>query len=145
MSIQAVKAVEIGIGTRAATLPGSEVHDEIEWSADPAGGGRFTRPTNRAGGLEGGVTNGEDLVIGGTMKPISTLARPLRSVNLDDKSSAEAGYERSDVCAVPACAVIAESAVAFCLADAALEAFGGDTLADFVAHHQLVRARQRAT
>lgn len=136
MSIQAVKAVEIGIGVQNAMLAGSQVHDEIHWE-----NGRYARPTNRAGGLEGGVTNGADLIVHGTMKPISTLAKPLASVNIDDKSPALAGYERSDVCAVPACAVIAEAVVAFCLADAAIESYGGDTVENFRANHQ--QAMQR--
>jgi chorismate synthase len=84
------------------------------------------------GGLEGGVTNGADLLMSATMKPISTLARPLASVDVRDKQASVAGYERSDICAVPACGVIAEAAVAFCLADAALEAWGGDTMADLL-------------
>lgn len=136
MSIQAVKAVEIGIGVRNAMLPGSQVHDEIQF-AD----GHFVRPTNRAGGLEGGITNGAELIVHGTMKPISTLAKPLMSVNIDDKSPALAGYERSDICAVPACAVIAEAAVAFCLADAAIESYGGDTIEDFRSNHKRVIER----
>jgi chorismate synthase len=142
MSIQAVKAVEIGIGARAGEVLGSEAHDEIRFdeSARSNGSGGFIRKTNRAGGLEGGITNGAPLVVRGTMKPISTLAKPLESVDMDSKQPSRAAYERSDVCAVPACAVIAEAAVAFTLAEAALETYGGDTIADVVhAHEQLVR------
>jgi chorismate synthase len=142
MSIQAVKAVEIGIGTKAGDVFGSEAHDEIRFDERHRanGSGGFIRKTNRAGGLEGGITNGAPLVVRGTMKPISTLAKPLESVDMDTKQPSRAAYERSDVCAVPACAVIAEGCVAFALADAALESYAGDTLGDFVrAHEQLVR------
>ncbi|MFO0726744.1 MAG: chorismate synthase [Myxococcota bacterium] len=138
MSIPAVKAVEIGNGAEAGKLPGSQVHDEIIF--DPAhrknGSGGFARRTNRAGGLEAGVTNGAELVVHGTMKPIATLGKPLETVSLDDKHPAPATYERSDVCAVPACAVIAEAAVAFCVADAVLESYGGDTMNDVVSAHR---------
>lgn len=138
MSIHAVKAVEIGLGVESGHRPGSAVHDEIAFDANQrrSGSGGFLRRTNHAGGLEGGVTNGAELLVRGTMKPIATLARPLPSVNLDDKRAEPAAYERSDVCAVPACAVIAEAAVAFCLADAVLEAYGGDTMEDVLAQHR---------
>ncbi|MCK6550254.1 chorismate synthase [Myxococcota bacterium] len=137
MSIQAVKAVELGLGTKAGDVLGSEAHDAIEFDASARGNGAggFTRPTNRAGGVEGGITNGQPIVVRGTMKPISTLAKPLHSVEFHSKESAPAAYERSDTAAVLACAVIAEAAVAWTLADAALEAFGGDTLEDFVRAH----------
>lgn len=146
MSIQAVKAVEIGLGARAGDVLGSEAHDEIRYDQDARenGAGGFLRTTNRAGGLEGGVTNGQEIVVKGTMKPISTLARPLESVDIATKATSLAAYERSDVCAVPACAVIAESAVAVCLADAALEVYGGDTLQDFQAAHAHLIARYAA-
>jgi chorismate synthase len=125
MSVQAVKAVEIGAGVTAATSPGSAVQDEIGYDA---GKKRFTRPTNRAGGVEGGITNGEDVVIRGYLKPISTLRRPLTTADLKTKLEVRAAYERSDVCVVPAGGVAAEAMVAFILAQAFLEKFGGDTL-----------------
>jgi chorismate synthase len=125
MSIQAVKGVEIGLGFGVAGRRGSEVHDEILWEGD-----RVRRPTNRAGGLEGGITNGEPLVVRGAKKPISTLGKRLRSIDLRTKEPDEAGYERSDICALPAASVIAEAVVCFELADAFLERFGADTLAE---------------
>ena len=133
MSIPAIKAVGFGVGPAAGELPGSSVHDEIV--AGPASGTvpGISRPTNRAGGLEGGVTNGEDIRVTAVMKPISTLMNPLRSVDLHTMKPAEAAIERSDVCAVPAAAVVGEAMVALTLARAALEKFGGDTVADFVA------------
>lgn len=142
MSIQAVKAVEIGIGVENGVVFGSEAHDEIVYDlgAHPTAGG-YGRSTNRAGGVEGGTTNGQPVVVHGTMKPISTLATPLASVDVRTHDESKAGYERSDVCAVPACGVIAEAAVAFTLADAALEAYGGDTLEDFRRAHQEVLKR----
>lgn len=124
-SIQAVKGVEFGDGFALAGRPGSEAHDEITLEE-----GRLSRPTNRAGGLEGGITNGSPLVVRAAMKPIATLRRPLRSVDLDAREEAEAAFERSDVCAVPAAAVVGEAMVALVLADAALEKFGGDSLAE---------------
>jgi chorismate synthase len=138
MAVPAVKAVEFGIGVQAGDVLGSEAHDAIAHQAARAadGSGGYLRRTNRAGGLEGGITNGAAVVIRATMKPISTLARPLESVDVRTKQASLAGYERSDVCAVPACAVIAEAAVAFCLADAALEAYGADTVGDFKAAHR---------
>jgi chorismate synthase len=128
MSIPAIKAVGIGIGPDAAFRPGSQVHDEI-LSGDPST--RVTglaRPTNNAGGLEGGVTNGEDLRVSGYMKPISTLMKPLRSVDLATMTESPAAIERSDVCAVPAAAVVGEAMVALVLADALLERFGADSV-----------------
>jgi chorismate synthase len=138
MSIQAVKAVEIGLGVKLGDVLGSEAHDEIAFDAHDRtnGSGGFERKTNRAGGLEGGITNGAPLIVKATMKPISTLAKPLESVDMDTKQPSRAAYERSDVCAVPACAVIAEACVAHCLADAALETYGGDTIDDFKRAHQ---------
>ncbi len=127
MSIPAVKAVAIGAGVRASSLPGSEVHDEIGY--DEAGR-QFTRHTNRAGGLEGGITNGEELRVRGHLKPISTLRRALRSVDIDTKEEEAAAFERSDVTAVPAAGVIAESMVALVLASAMREKFGGDSLGE---------------
>lgn len=125
MSLQAVKALEIGTGVANATAWGSEVHDEIGYDRKRR---RFTRPTNHAGGLEGGITNGEDIRVRGYLKPISTLRRPLRSVNLKTKQPVKAAYERSDVCVVPAAGVAAEAMVALVLARAVREKFGGDTL-----------------
>jgi chorismate synthase len=125
MSIPAVKAVEIGSGVTAATSYGSEVQDEIAYDAARRA---FVRPTNRAGGLEGGITNGEEIVVRGYLKPVSTLRRPLRTADLVTKESVQAAYERSDVCVVPAAGVAAEAMVAFVLAQALLEKFGGDTV-----------------
>jgi chorismate synthase len=129
MSIPAIKAVGLGIGPEAAARPGSRVHDEIVLDPDDHGATGLARPTNNAGGLEGGVTNGQDLRISAFMKPISTLMKPLRSVDLATMSSSPAAIERSDVCAVPAAAVVGEAMVALVLADALLERFGGDSLA----------------
>jgi len=135
MSIPAIKAVAIGEGVDGARRPGSQVHDEIVADATAAAAGRpiLKRPTNRAGGLEGGVTNGEELRVTGFMKPIATLMKPLRSVDLQTLEESPAAIERSDVCAVPAAAVVAEAMVALVLADALLERFGGDSMADLVA------------
>lgn len=128
MSIPAVKGVEIGLGFGTARIPGSHVHDEIEPAPGRARAGNVRRPTNRAGGLEGGMTTGEPLVVRVAMKPISTLMRPLATVDVADGSSAKATAERSDVTAVPAMGVIAEAMAALVLADAMLEKFGGDSL-----------------
>jgi chorismate synthase len=129
MSIPAIKGVGVGLGPEAAARPGSRVHDEIV--ADEA---RemipVTRPTNNAGGLEGGVTNGEDLRVSAWMKPIATLMKPLRSVDLATLTESAAAIERSDVCAVPAAAVVGEAMVALTLADALVEKFGGDSVAE---------------
>jgi chorismate synthase len=132
MCIHAIKAVGIGIGPEAAIRPGSRVHDEIVPSAD---NGMPARPTNNAGGLEGGVTNGEDIRVVGFMKPISTLMKPLRSVDLATMTESPAAIERSDVCAVPAAAVVGEAMVAFVLADAFLEKFGGDSIEEIERHY----------
>jgi chorismate synthase len=123
MSIQAIKGVEIGLGFAAATLPGSQVHDEIF-----AGEGGFKRGSNNAGGLEAGMTNGQNLVLRAAMKPIATLYQPLRSVSLESGQAAQAAVERSDICAVPAAAVVGEAVTAFELAAAFLEKFGGDSI-----------------
>jgi chorismate synthase len=125
MSVHAVKAVEIGSGVRNAGLRGSEVHDEIVGRAD---GGGFIRETNRAGGLEGGITNGEEVRVRGYMKPISTLRRPLRSVDIETKEESSAAFERSDITAVPAAGVIGEAMLAIVLANAMREKFGGDSI-----------------
>ncbi len=128
MCIPAIKAVAIGDGVYAAHAPGSAVHDEIVVRATGSDEVSLARPTNRAGGLEGGVTNGEDVRVTGYMKPISTLMQPLRSVDLTTLEDAPATIERSDVCAVPAASIVAEAMVAFVLADAFLDRFGGDSL-----------------
>jgi chorismate synthase len=125
MSVPAVKAVSIGAGVEAASLPGSEVHDEIGYDGEQR---RFTRPTNRAGGLEGGITNGEELRVRGFLKPIATLRRALSSVDIETKEEERAAFERSDVTAVPAAGVIGEAMVALVLASAMREKFGGDSL-----------------
>jgi chorismate synthase len=131
MGIQAVKAVEIGDGLALARLRGSQAHDEIVREEQG-----LRRETNRAGGIEAGVSNGEPIVVRSAMKPLPTLMRPLRSVDLETGEPAEALVERSDVAAVEALAVVAEAVVAFELARAAREKFGGDSLADFVAAHR---------
>ncbi len=130
MSLQAVKAVELGRGVTAAQSLGSVVHDPIGYSAEGEsanGHTRFTRAGNNAGGIEGGVSNGEEIVVRGYLKPISTLRRPLESVNYKTRESTKASYERSDVCVVPAAGVAAEAMVAFVLAQLALQKFGGDS------------------
>jgi chorismate synthase len=129
MSIPAIKAVGVGIGPEAAYRPGSRVHDEIV-PGSPDRVPPIARPTNNAGGLEGGVTNGEDLRVSAWMKPISTLMKPLRSVDLATMTESPAAIERSDVCAVPAAAVVGEAMVALVLADALMEKFGGDSVAE---------------
>jgi chorismate synthase len=125
MSLQAVKAVEIGTGIESAVSLGSTVHDPIDYDRE---GHRFTRPVNHAGGLEGGIANGEDLVVRGYLKPISTLRRPLPSVHMETKEVVKAAYERSDVCVVPAAGVAAEAMVALTVARSFLEKFGGDSI-----------------
>jgi chorismate synthase len=145
MSIQAVKGVDLGIGFAGAVKPGSEVHDPIVRDpAKPRSGG-IGRASNRAGGLEGGVTTGEPLVVRGAMKPISTLRKPLASVDLRDGTVGDAAVERSDVCAVPAAGVVAESMVALVLADALLEKFGGDSMGELMRNMEgyLDHLRQR--
>jgi chorismate synthase len=140
MSLQAVKAVEIGVGVSAATSPGSQVHDEIGNSrqkkddAPPFTG--FTRKHNHAGGVEGGISNGEDILVRGYLKPISTLRRPLESVDFATREPVKAAYERSDVCVVPAAGVAAEAMVALTLARCALEKFGGDSVTETVRNFQ---------
>ena len=124
MSIQAIKGVEVGAGFGAANRPGSQVHDEIYWSKKDG----FYRKTNMAGGIEGGISNGEPITLRAAMKPIPTLMKPLRSADIMSKKPFKAGVERSDVCAVPAAGVVAEAAVAFEIASAMIEKFGGDSL-----------------
>ena len=136
-SIPAIKGVEFGLGFQAAKLPGSHVHDEIK--LDPSAG--FTRASNNAGGLEGGMTTGMPLIVTCAMKPIPTLMNPLQTVDLDTLEPVEASKERSDVCAVPACAVVAEGEVAFALANAYLEKFGHDNMADIRANIAAYRER----
>lgn len=143
MSIQAMKAVEVGLGADAGRLPGSAVHDEII----PAPQGarlRYARPTNRAGGIEGGVSNGEPVVVRVTMKPIPTLLRPLRSMDMRTGEVIEAGYERSDVTSVPAASVVAQAVVAFVLAQAVLEKFGGDSLGELLRNYEGYLAQVQA-
>ena len=132
VAIQAFKGVEFGLGFEAGRRPGSQVHDEIGY--DPAAKNSpslgFTRGTNNAGGLEGGMTNGKPVVVRGAMKPISTLGKPLKSIDLNTKETAEAGWERSDISAISAASVIMENVVAFEIAKALLEKFGGDSLTE---------------
>ncbi len=129
MSIQAVKAVEIGRGVVAAESFGSAVHDPIHYAGEATGQPtRFTRPQNNAGGLEGGVSNGEDIVVRGYLKPISTLRKPLESVRFDTREHTSASYERSDICVVPAAGVVAEAMVALTIASLAQQKFGGDSM-----------------
>jgi chorismate synthase len=129
MSLQAVKAVEIGSGVAAAFSPGSQVHDEIGYSGT-AGFTPFSRAHNNAGGIEGGISNGEDIRVRGYLKPISTLRRPLQSVDFSTREPVKAAYERSDVCVVPAAGVAAEAMVALTLSRCALEKFGGDSMTE---------------
>jgi chorismate synthase len=135
MSIPAVKGVEIGIGFESSRRPGSEVHDEIELQANRARTGNVKRRTNRAGGLEGGITTGEPLIVRVGMKPISTLMRPLGTVDFATSTPAAATAERSDVTAVPALGVIAEAMVCFIVAQAMLEKFGGDSVEETKRNH----------
>jgi len=129
MSLQAVKAVEIGSGVTAAYSPGSAVHDEIGYGGKE-GFTAFTRPRNNAGGIEGGTSNGQDIRVRGYLKPISTLRRPLQSVDFSTREPVKAAYERSDVCVVPAAGVAAEAMVALTLAQCALNKFGGDSMTE---------------
>jgi chorismate synthase len=147
MAVQAIKGVEIGMGFEAARRLGSEVHDAIHFdqseSDQPHLG--FTRPTNHAGGLEAGMTNGQPLVVRAAKKPISTLRKPLASINLETKQPEEAEYERSDVCAVPAASVIIENVVAFEIGRALIDKFGGDSVAEMQARFAIFQelARKR--
>jgi len=136
MSIPAIKAVEMGDGARVAGGPGSEAHDEIGY-----GDGAFRRDSDHAGGLEGGMTTGQTLRMRAFMKPLSTLMRPLGTVDVVTKQAAEAFRERSDVCAVPAAGVVAEQMVAYVVAAEMQRSFGGDTVGDFVAAVDAYRAR----
>jgi chorismate synthase len=146
MSIPAIKAVGIGRGHEVAMLPGSRIHDEILPAQTRASstGVALARPTNNAGGLEGGITNGQDIRVSAYMKPIATLMKPLRSVDLATMEVSPATIERSDVCAVPAAAVVAEAMVAIVLADALTEKFGGDSLDELIENWKAFRARTSA-
>ena len=147
MAVQAIKGVEIGLGFEAARRRGSQVHDPVQYDASRRDGPTlgYVRPTNNAGGLEAGMTNGQPLVVRACMKPISTLAQPLESVNLATKQPESAAYERSDVCAVPAASVIVENVVAFEVARALVEKFGNDSLQEMKTRwdlfHRLARER----
>jgi chorismate synthase len=145
MSIPAIKGVGVGMGAMVASVPGSHVHDEI-LPGNPASATAVgvSRPTNNAGGLEGGVTNGEDLRVSAFMKPIATLMTPLRSVDLTTMAESPAAIERSDVCAVPAAAVVGEAMVSIVLADAAIEKFGGDTVDEMVRNCRAFRDKTAA-
>jgi len=141
MSIQAIKGVEVGAGFGAANKPGSEVHDEIFWNRKQG----FTRRTNMAGGIEGGISNGEAIILRAAMKPIPTLYKPLRSVDMVTKKPFKASIERSDACAVPAAGVVAEAAAAVEVASALIEKFGGDSIDEmkrnYLAYDKLLKAR----
>jgi chorismate synthase len=147
MAVQAIKGVEIGLGFEAARRRGSKVHDPIQYDESQSDSPNlgYTRPTNNAGGLEAGMTNGQPLVIRAAKKPISTLAKPLESINLATKEKQDAQYERSDVCAVSAASVIVENVVAFEIACAVVDKFGGDSLAEMKARYDLYlkMARER--
>jgi chorismate synthase len=138
MSIQAIKGVEIGLGFGAARVSGSNVHDPIHYDAEKRA---FHRPTNRAGGLEGGITNGMPVVVRGAMKPIATLKKALASVDVRTKEAYEAAFERSDVCAVAAASVVGEAMVCIVLADALLEKFGGDSMRELLRNVEGYRAQ----
>jgi chorismate synthase len=143
MSLQAVKAVEIGSGVESARSFGSVVHDEIGYKKNNERFTGFTRASNHAGGIEGGVSNGQDILVRGYLKPISTLRRPLGSVDFATREPVKAAYERSDVCVVPAAGVAAEAMVALTLARCALEKFGGDSITEtqrnFAGYRQQLR------
>lgn len=147
MAVQAIKGVEIGLGFEAARRKGSQVHDPIHFDESQRNTTNlgYTRPTNNAGGLEAGMTNGQPLIVRAAKKPISTLRKPLESVNLNTKEAEAAQYERSDVCAVSAASVIVESVVAFEVATALCEKFGNDSLAEMLARWDLFQrmARER--
>jgi chorismate synthase len=147
MAVQAIKGVEIGLGFQAARLPGSQVHDPIVYDAEQQAANHlgYTRPTNNAGGLEAGMTNGQPLIVRAAKKPISTLRQPLDSVNLTTRQPESAQYERSDVCALSAASVIIENVVAFEVARALVEKFGNDSFAEIQARFELFQrmARER--
>ena len=141
MSIQAMKGVEIGMGFEAARRFGSEVHDDIYY--EPGGAG-FFRKTNNAGGLEGGITNGQPIVLRVAMKPISTLYNPKKSVDIETKEAFDATVERSDICTVPAAGVVGEAVIAFEMANAMMEKFGGDSLEEMKRNYDAYQASVRA-
>jgi chorismate synthase len=145
MGTQAFKAVEIGMGKDVAFLPGSKVHDEIGFDPSKRDGLTlgFVRKSNNAGGLEGGMTNGQPVVVRGAKKPIATLMKPLESVDLNTKESSKAAYERSDACAVPAASVIMENVVAFEIARAFVEKFAGDSMTELRANYDNYLATAR--
>jgi chorismate synthase len=136
MSLQAVKAVELGRGVTAASSAGSKVHDAIAYAEGEGSFTKFTREHNNAGGIEGGISNGEDLVVRGYLKPISTLRRPLASVAFETREATKAAYERSDVCVVPAAGVAGEAMVALTVARLVVEKFGGDSLRELQRNFQ---------
>ena len=140
VSIHAVKAAEIGDGWEAARRRGSQVHDPIGYDPESKA---FTRPTNHAGGLEGGITNGQPIVCRGAMKPIATLKKALPSVDVRTKEAFDAAFERSDVCAVAAASIVGEAMVAIVLADALLEKVGGDSMRELVRNLEGYRAQLR--
>ena len=139
MAVQAIKGVEIGLGFESARLPGSKVHDPIKFDESNTGSSSlgYTRPTNNAGGLEAGMTNGQPLVVRAAMKPISTLQKPLESIDMQSKEPSTASYERSDICALSACSVIIENVVAFETAAALVDKFGGDHVAEMQQRFEL--------
>ncbi|MBU6236582.1 MAG: chorismate synthase [Planctomycetes bacterium] len=139
MAVQAIKGVEIGMGFEAARRRGSEVHDPIQYDPQQAQSANlgYVRPSNNAGGLEGGMTNGQSLIIRGAKKPISTLRKPLDSIRMEDKQPHRANYERSDVCAISAAAIIVEHVVAFEIAAALVDKFGGDSVVEMKARYNL--------
>ncbi len=145
MAVQAIKGVEIGMGFQAARLLGSQVHDPIEYDPTTADGPTlgYRRPTNHAGGLEAGMTNGQPLIVRAAKKPIATLRKPLDSINWQTKQPQRAQYERSDVCAVPAASVIVEAVVAFEIAAALVDKFGGDSVAEMRARYDLFQTLAR--
>jgi chorismate synthase len=145
VAIQAFKGVEFGLGFAATRRPGSQVHDEIAFDPTQAGGPSlgFVRGTNNAGGLEGGMTNGQPVIVRGAMKPISTLGKPLKSIDLNSKEASEAGWERSDIAAISAASVIMENVVAFEIARAFLEKFGGDSIVEVRANYENFLATAR--
>jgi chorismate synthase len=146
MAVQAIKGVEIGMGFEAAGKRGSQVHDPIQHDPSlthlPHLG--YVRPSNNAGGLEGGMTNGQPLILRAAKKPISTLRKPLDSIRMEDKQPHRANYERSDVCAISAAAIIVEHVVAFEIATALVDKFGGDSLVEMKARYDLFMQMARA-
>ena len=139
MAVQAIKGAEIGMGFKSATLQGSQVHDGIQYDSDQKSTSNlgYTRPTNNAGGLEAGMTNGQPLIVRAAKKPISTLQKPLESIKMDTKEPSTASYERSDVCALSAASIIIESVVAFEIAAAMVDKFGGDSIEEMHARWDL--------